>query len=145
MHYIPDRDQVLKSGPFRSHCILTFVFPFKIQVPLVWAEMDNIFYERHSLVFFPPLSSCKCLLKLLESEDAKLQINTGYISFDFHHYAFSNEPSKRLHKRMHNHIGCICLTFLQCAFLNESSNCLSDKMQSHIGCICLTFLQCAFF
>ena len=47
-------------------------------------------------------------------------------------------------KRMHSHIGCICLTFLQCAFLNVSSNCLSDKMQSYIGCICLTFLPCSF-
>ena len=53
---------------------------------------------------------------------------------------FSNVSSKRLHRRMHNHTGCICLTFLHCGFSNVSSNRLSDMMQNHTGCICLSFL-----
>ena len=64
--------------------------------------------------------------------------------FDFFHCVFSNVSSKRLHERMHSHIGYICLAFLHCAFSNVSSNCLHQKRHSRIGCICLTFLHCSF-
>ena len=38
------------------------------------------------------------------------------------HCVLSNESSNGLPKRIHCHIGCICLTFLHCAFSNVSWN-----------------------
>ena len=60
------------------------------------------------------------------------------------HCAFSNVSSKRVHRMMQSHIGCICLTFLRCVFSKVSSNCIHVRMQIYIGCNYLTFLQCAF-
>ena len=74
----------------------------------------------------------------------RIQSHIGCICSTFLHCAFSNVSSAHLHNRMHSHIGCICLTFLHCAFSNVSSNYLHEKRQSHIGCICLTFLHCVF-
>ena len=42
----------------------------------------------------------------------------------FLHCAFSNVSSNRLHKRLHNHIGYICLTFLCHLSLSLESDCL---------------------
>ena len=53
------------------------------------------------------------------------------------HCAFSNVSSKRVHRMMQSHIGCICLTFLRCVFSNVSSNFRQMKMYIHIGYICL--------
>ena len=36
------------------------------------------------------------------------------------------------------------LTFLCCVLLNVSSKCFHKRMHNHIGCICSTFLHCAF-
>ena len=62
-------------------------------------------------------------------------------AFVFLHSACSNASSKRLHKKLHNHIDCICLTYLHCVFANVSSY---VGMQSHNGCNYLTSLFCAF-
>ena len=60
------------------------------------------------------------------------------------HCAFSNVSSKRVHRMMQSHIGCICLTFLRCVFSKVSSNFIRVRMQIYIGCNYLTFLKCAF-
>ena len=49
-----------------------------------------------------------------------------------------------MHKRMRNHILCICSTFLCCVFLNACSKRLHKRMQIHIGYTCLTFPHCAY-
>ena len=49
-----------------------------------------------------------------------MQSHTGCICLTFLHCEFSNDPSNRLHNRMHSCIGCICLTFLYCVVLNSS-------------------------
>ena len=60
----------IENVSFAFMVIFTFAFPFKIQVPLVWNEVDNMFYERRSLIYFPPLCFFKCLPRLLAREDA---------------------------------------------------------------------------
>ena len=62
-------------------------------------------------------------------------------AFVFLHSACSNASSKRLHKKLHNHIDCICLTYLHCVFANVSSY---VRMESQNGCNYLTSLFCAF-
>ena len=74
----------------------------------------------------------------------RMHNHTGCICLTFLHCAFSNELSKRLHGRMHNHTGCICLIFPHCVFSNASSNGLLDGMHSHTGCICVSFHHCVF-
>ena len=49
-----------------------------------------------------------------------------------------------MHKRMRNHILCICSTFLCAVFLNACSKRLHKRMQIHIGYTCLTFPYCAY-
>ena len=70
-----------------------------------------------------------------------LTLSMCNFSLTFLHRVFSNVSSNCVHKRMHSHIGCICLTFLHCAFSNVSSKSLDQSRQSHTGCICLSFLH----
>ena len=46
-------------------------------------------------------------------------------------FAFLNVTSMHLDRRMHSHIGCICLAFLHCVFSNVSSNGM-PAMKSHL-------------
>ena len=66
------------------------------------------------------------------------------ISLTFLYCVFSNGPSRRLHKKMQSHIGCICLNFPHCGFSNAFSKDLYERMHSHIGCTYLTLLHCVF-
>ena len=82
-----------------------------------------------------------CLLKLC----ARWLCNViCFIFLAFLHCAFSYVSSSGLHKKMHSHIGCMCLIFLHCVFSKVSLNCWLERMQTHIGCICLPFLHCVF-
>ena len=53
-----------------------------------------------------------------------------------------NVTSKRLHKRMQTHTGCIYLAFLQCVSSNVPSIRLYEKMHSHTVCICFACVVC---
>ena len=66
------------------------------------------------------------------------KIMKRYYFLTFQYCAFS----KRLNKRSHRHISCICLAFLRCVFSNVLSNCMPVRIQNHIGSICLTFPLC---
>ena len=74
----------------------------------------------------------------------RIQNHIGCIYLTFLHCAFSNGSSNRLPGRMHSHTGCTCLTFPHCVFSNVSSNRLPEKRRIHTDCICLTFLHCVF-
>ena len=91
------------------------------------SDVSNIFQNVHSHFF-----CCAQILKLLLAVIFSLNC------------VFSNVSSKRLHDRMHSHIGCISLTFRHCVFSNVSSNRLHKRMHNHNGCICMTLLYSLF-
>ena len=75
----------------------------------------------------------------------KMQNHIGCICWTFLYCALSNVSSKRRTEKMHSHIDCICSIFHHCAFSNVSSNCVLEKRHSHIGSICLTFVTMCVF
>ena len=71
-------------------------------------------------------TGCICLSTMRFHVCSKIAWLNGciitYVAFvlSFHHHGFSYVSSNHLHKRMHNHTGCISLTFLRCVFSNGS-------------------------
>ena len=83
-----------------------------VKIRLPYLKKNNWLHLLH----FSPLRVFKSVLKALALSQWLHSLDLSPI------YVFSNASPKRLHKRMQNHIGCICLTFVQCVFSNVSSN-----------------------
>ena len=107
-------------GKRQSHigciCLTSPLCVFKWVLKLY--AQEDVSHWLH-LFDFSPLCVFKCLLK----SPTWLDIKSHWLQlFGFLHCVFSSESSNGLPKRMHCHIGCICLTFLHCAFSYVSSN-----------------------
>ena len=88
-----------------------------------------------------PLCLFICFHKSSDSEAAESQ---WLHLIDYLLCAYSNVSSNAMHKRMHTHIGCICMAFLPCVFSNATSNGVFWKLHKHRDGICLAFLHCVF-